>query len=217
MPSSPPVERSSATKWTIWISLGAISVVAGVASYLRTLGVIQAADGHAIVAWFEAGLADPTIAAASVNIVDARRHNDETPWLSTLSILVAAVVTVGANIVYGAPHPLPKWLVNVWPPVAFMLALESLMSYLRRGRGGHAVPDPASGSPCPHTLALNVDDAVRAAYGHERDCEGDAPTFVALAARFGLDRKRVAELVKPAAPVPSLNGGGPGGQGAGAP
>ena len=197
--ASLPRQRSRATGRTIWLSLGAIALVGGIASYGRALGVIQAADGKSILAWFEAALADPTIAAASVNIVDAHRQGKKVPKLSILSIVVAAVVTLGANIVYGAPQPLPKWLVNVWPPVAFLLAFESLMSYLRRGHGTAAADDPATeshGIPCPHGVASDVDDAVRQAYEHERDCEGGKPTFVEFEARFGINRKRVAELVR---------------------
>lgn len=200
-------ERSKATSRTIWLSLGGIALVGGIASYGRALGVIQAVDGKSLLAWFEAALADPTIAAASVNIVDAHRQGAKVPKLSILSIVVAAVVTLGANVVYGNPHPVPRPLVNVWPPVAFLLAFESLMSYLRRGHGKPSLAAKATSShdsPCPHGVAGSVDDAVRQAWAHERDCEGGKPTYVDLGARFGLDRKRVAELVKVGSPAASL-------------
>jgi len=203
-----PAQRSKATSRTIWFSLGGIALVGGIASYLSTLVVIQAARGHAIMTWFEAALADPTIAAASVNIVDAHRHGDRTPKLSIVSIAVAAVVTLGANFMVTDAAAVPKWLVNVWPPAAFLLAFESLMSYLRRGRGAESPGSPAAEShdgPCPHTVPGTVDEAVRTAYAHLRDCEGVTPKFVDLAARFSVDRKRVAELVK----APSLNGSAP--------
>lgn len=213
--TAPPV-RSRATSRTIWLSLGGIALIGGIASYGRTLGVIQAVDGKSVLAWFEAMLADPTIAAASVNIVDARRQGSKVPKFSLVSIGVAAVVTLGANVVYGTPDPLPKWLVNVWPPVAFLLAFESLMSFVRRGHTA-AVPAVAAteshDGQCPHGVVATVDEAVRQAYEHERDCERGKPTFVELGARFGLDRKRVAELVRGPAldvPVPALNGSGPG-------
>lgn len=204
-----PPQRSKATSRTIWLSLGGIALVGGTASFLRTLGVIQAVDGPSVIAWFEALLADPTIAAASVNIVDAHRRGARLPKFSLASIVVAAVVTLGANVMSGSPQDVPKWLVNVWPPVAFLLAFESLMSYVRRG---HAQPETATeshGETCPHGVVASVEEAVRQAFEHERDCEGGKPTFVDVGARFGLDRKRVAELVKGPAPVlpePSMNG-----------
>lgn len=207
-PSSPASDRparSKATSRTIWLSLGGVALVGGTASYLRALGLIQAVDGRDIMAYLEALLADPTIAAASVNIVDARRQDDDTPWLSVVSILVAAVVTLGANVMSSDPQAVPKWLVNVWPPVAFLLAFESLMSYLRRGRavlspGGTATQ--SRDDECPHGVAADVADAVRQAYEHERDCEGVTPRFTDLEARFGVSRKRVAELVKTPVPEP---------------
>ena len=201
--------RSKAQRRTIWLSLGGISLVGGVASYLSTLVVIQAARGHTLMTYFEAALADPTIAAASVNIVDARRQGDETPKFSIVSIVVAAVVTLGANYFVTDPHAIPKWLVNIWPPVAFLLAFESLMSYLRRSAASAPEATDASGTQCPHGVAASVDDAVRAAFEHERDCEGGKPTYVDLAARFAIDRKRVAELVKTPALQPSVNGSVP--------
>lgn len=206
-PSSPataPRKRTSASAWTIWLSLGGIALVGGTASYLRALGVIQAVDGRNIMAVFEAALADPTIAAASVNIVDAHRRGAKVPKMSVVSIAVAVVVTLGANVVYGDPHPLPKWLVNVWPPVAFLLAFESLMSYLRRGHARPFAATESHDSPCPHHAAASLDDAVRQAWAHEAECEGVKPTYVDLAARFGLDRKRVADLVRVGSPAPSL-------------
>lgn len=177
-------------------------------------------DGRSIMAWLEAALADPTIAAASVNIVDAHRQNAKTPKLSIASIVVAAVVTLGANVMSSDPNAVPKWLVNVWPPVAFLLAFESLMSYLRRGRAALSPVGAATEShedACPHGVAASVDEAVRLAYEHERDCDGGKPTYVDLEARFGISRKRVAELVKAPAPEAApiryaeLNGAAAGG------
>lgn len=209
-----PPARSKATSRTIWLSLGGIALVGGTASYLRALGLIQAVDGANIMAYFEALLADPTIAAASVNIVDAHRQGKKVPKLSIVSIIVAAVVTLGANVMSADPRAVPKWLVNVWPPVAFLLAFESLMSYLRRGRAALSpggAPTEIHDDECPHGVVATVDEAVRQAYEHERYCEGVTPKFIDLAARFAMDRKRVAELVKgpaPALPAPSLDGAG---------
>ena len=202
--------RTRATRVTIWLALGTVALVAAVASYLHALGVVQAADGRTIVAACVAALADPTIAAATVNITDANRQGDRLPRWSIVSIVVAVVVTLGMNALAGNPHEVPKWLVNVWPPVAFVLALESLMSYLRRGRGAPSLiaPGGAPAAPghCPHGVAGSLDDAVREAYAHGRDCEGETPTYTALGQRFDVSRKRVAELVAP----PSMNGHGDG-------
>jgi hypothetical protein len=44
------------------------------------------------MAYLEAALADPLIAAASVNIVDAHHRGTELPKLAVVAIVVAAVV-----------------------------------------------------------------------------------------------------------------------------
>ncbi len=207
-----PRQRSRATGRTIWLSLGAIAAVGGAATYGRTLGVIQAVDGQSLLAWFEAALAEPTIAAASVSLLDAHRQGKPVPKLSIVSILVAASFTIAAQVVYGQPHPLPRWLVNVWPPVAFLLALESLMSYVRRNQGDAPAAADSREGRCPHGVAADVAEAVRLAWAHETECEGGKPTYVELGARFAMDRKRVAELVKGQGPqlvTASANGSAP--------
>jgi hypothetical protein len=206
--------RSKATTRTIWLSLGAVALVGAAASYRQALGVVQAADGRTFVSWCVAGLADPTILAASVNIIDANRQGDRVPRWSVVSIAVAVVVTLGMNVAAGSPHLMPKWLVSVWPPVAFLLALESLMSYLRRGRGAAPVHSaPAAPDHCPHGVTTTRDEAAREAYLHERDCEAENPTLTAVGTRFGLSRKQMAALVTGAPDgkadinhQPSLNG-----------
>lgn len=195
---------------TIWLTLAVVSAAAAWASYLHALAVVQAADGRTQVAFFIAGLADPAIFAASVNIIDASRHKASKPGWSYASIGVAIAVTLGANVMAGSPHSVPSWLVNVWPPVAFLMALESLMSFIRRGRGGDAdQPAPAAyDEPEPLEATADraprewLDDAIRtlAAAMSERE------TAVAL----GISRTRVRTVTEP--PVPelaaaSLNGG----------
>lgn len=122
------------TRRAIWLSLAYVAVVGVAASYLQALTVVQSADGRGLVSYFVAGLADPTVFAASVNIADSLRRGQGWPRWSVLSIAVALIVTGAANVMAGDPHAVPAWLVRLWPPVAFVMALESLMSYLRRGR-----------------------------------------------------------------------------------
>jgi Protein of unknown function (DUF2637) len=216
-----------ATMQTICAALGATALIAAIASYLHALDVVEAADGHTLVAHCIPALADLTIFASSANILDAYRHGERGkrfPWLSVASLVISVLVTLGANWAAGDPAQVPTWLVNVWPPVAFMLALESLFGYTRRRALRSAKRTTEQGIPCPHDIGMNRDDAVRAAYEHARDCEGSPLTFTALGTAFGMDRKTARELVTtsprpgpaqdppPAASapagLPSMNGGG---------
>jgi hypothetical protein len=200
---------------TIWLSLAAVSFIAAAASYLHALTVVQAADGHTTVAWFIPALADLTIFAASANVLDAYRHGEGLPPFSIAALAVSIAVTLGMNVAAGSPHAVTPWLVNVWPPVAFLLALESLLGYTRRRALRGAARVMPTGVPCPHGVPGGVAEAVRSAYEHARDCEGVPLTYVQLGASFGLDRKKVAALVTDA-PAGESPGTGPGPAPAGA-
>ena len=175
----------------IWLALALIIPVAAVASYLQALKVVQAVDGHGPVSFFVAALADPTIFAASANIYDAHRSKTRLPGWSLLSVAVALVVSGGANILAGHHAEAPTWLVRLWPLVAFVMALESLMSFVRRHRA--ADPD-AVADTCPHRAASTADDAIRVAYEHARDCLGRA-SYREVGRQFGVHHSKVAELV----------------------
>lgn len=138
----------------IWPAMAIVTIGGGIASYLTTLGVVQVADGHAAVAFIVAALADPVILAASADIRDAHRRGHRRPRWSSLSLGVAIGMTTYLNVMAAYRGDVPPWLVRAWVPVAFLLTLESLMSYTRRGRGVASLT-PAAG-----------DDGAPAAHGH---------------------------------------------------
>lgn len=189
-----------ATMRVIGGGLAATALIAGVASYLHALTVVEHADGHTLVAHCIPALADLTIATSSANMLDAYRRGErgkQFPWLSLASLVISVVVTLGANRAAGDPAMVPAWLVNVWPPVAFILALESLFDFSRRRAKRSAKRVTAEGVPCPHGIGMSREDAVRAAFEHARDCEGEPVSYTQLGAAFGLDRKTVRKLVEP--------------------
>jgi hypothetical protein len=109
-------------------------------------------------------------------------------------------------------HNTLQALVDGVVPVVLFVALEILVGLIRRGQGAAPVPDGSEGWECVHGVAASVDEAVWQAYFHQRDCLGEKPLFIDLEARFGINRKRVADLVKGPSPVPlvpSLNGSAP--------
>jgi hypothetical protein len=149
-----------ATARVIWPSLVFVALIAGTASYLDALTVMHAAIGRSLVAFLVAILADPVILAASANIRDAHRHgagkpkwHDGMPKWSLLSLGVAIGMTIYLNVMAAYPHDVPPWLVRAWVPVAFLLTLESLMSYTKRGRGDNR--SPVAGDP-PAAASLHM-------------------------------------------------------------
>lgn len=198
-------------------ALGTVAVGAAWASYTHALTVVQAADGPVSVAYLTAGLADPTILAASVNIFDHHRRGGPRPWWSYVSVAVSLLVTFGANATYGTPHAVPAWMVNVWPPLAFVLALESLMSFIRRSRPAAAGAEDDLGDDWPElpetaeyqSPAEWLDDGIR------QLAESMTERELSLALRVSRTRIRSvttpAETPEPSEPErePALNGSGP--------
>jgi len=171
------------TSWTprrvAWLCLAGVSVIAGLISYYHGLMVVSAAPAgwlaHWIVNHAEPALADLVITGASANLLDAYRHRGEDgrlPRLSMLSAGIGAAVTLYFNVAAGHPAWVPRPVVNGWPPVAFGLALESLLGLIRRGRGGGsltAVPaapgqdEPGGPLTAEAALAQLVDAGTRRA------------------------------------------------------
>lgn len=180
------------TRWTARLSLAAVAVIAAVASYLHALVVVQAADGRGLVAYFIPLLADLVIASSAANILDAGRTGHDRPAWSVAAIAVGIAVTLGANVMSGYPHAVPSWMVNGWPPVAFVLGLESIVGMVRRTR---PVPPAAAGEPAaPPDLDADI---ARLLQAHSQR---------AVAAKLGVPRSRVARLAH--ADVALVNGNG---------
>lgn len=198
-------DATRATKWAARLGLAGVTVLAAWASYLHALIVVQAADGPTMVARALPAVADLLIAAASANILDASRRGERWPRVSVVSIVAGVGMTLAFNVAAGTPHAIPPWLVNVWPPVAFILALESFIDHIRRGRGTpQDRSSAAAGGHCPHGVAGTAEEAALSAYAHARDCLLAPVSFRQLERQFGIRRDRLSELAKV-----SVNGSGP--------
>jgi hypothetical protein len=166
--------------------------ITGTVAYLYPL----LPDGLIIISWssvYEAGLAGL-----------ARR-----PAWATAGIALGACLTLAMNVGAGVLHNRLQSVVDGVVPVVLFVALEILVGLLRRAHGTVAATGDSQENPCLHGVAPTLDEAVRRAWAHDIECNGFNPTFVAFEARFGISRKRVAELVRGPAPevaVSSLNG-----------
>ena len=194
-------DASPVTKWAARLGLAGVTLLAAWASYLHALIVVQVADGRTMVARALPAVADLLIAAASANILDASRRGERWPRVSVVAIVAGVGMTLAFNVAAGSPHAIPSWLVNVWPPVAFILALESFMGHVRRGRGATPPPGaPATSEPDP---AMSLDEAITAAAGRMSKRQ--------IAAAFEVSRARVDKVLPPLREVAgvSVNGSGP--------
>jgi hypothetical protein len=189
----------SPTWWTARLSLAAVTGIAGIASYLHALIVVQVADGHTFVARCIPVLADLVIASAAANLLDAGSRGGRLPRLSIAAAVTGVAVTLAANVASGTPHAVPVWCVNVWPPVAFVLALESLVGHVRRSRDTaiNFINPADAGRPEPGPVVV-ADELQRLVshFGSQR----------AMAAELRIPRDHLRKLIAPPAEMAAMNG-----------
>ena len=133
---------------------------------------------------------DGLIVAASLVLLHEARNDRDAPGLARFMLWLGIAATVGANIAFGARYGLLGALISAWPAVAFIGAVEIAMQQVRRARAPRAA---VSGSEVPEVPG-DVEQAVRAAYAASV-AAGQPLSQRALAERFGLSRRRVAQLI----------------------
>ena len=189
-----------------WLALAGVSLIAGIASYFHALAVVEASGATAPVSYLVPALADLVILGASADLLAASRAGQQRPRLTMLALGVGVVVTLAFNVVASHPHAMPSWLVDGWPALAFILALESLAGLVRRGRGGGGTGTvPAAQTVavgCGHGVAETREERVVDAFLHQRDCLGAEPSYRDLGRAFGIHHDTAGQLVKA-----SQNGG----------
>ena len=196
------MSASRAPRVVGWLSLGGVSLIAGVASYFHAYSVVTAAGATAPVSLLVPALADLVILGASADLLAASRAGSARPRLTMVALGVGIVVTLAMNVAAGSHHGLGGRLVAGWPALAFTLALESLAGLVRRGRGGmSAAPAPAAQvvtAGCGHGVAETRDERIVDAYLHMRDCLGATPSYRQLGTAFGVHHATADQVVKAA-------------------
>jgi Protein of unknown function (DUF2637) len=193
------------TRWTARLALAGVSAIAAVVSYFHALAVVRAAGATPPVAYLVPFLADLVILGASAALLEASRGGHPRPQLATASLGAGIAVTVAMNVAAGVAHGLTGALVAGWPALAFILALESLVGMVRRGR---------------HRIKEDVGSFLNSAAEPDEPPDLDADIARLLerhsqrkvAAAFGVPRTRVARLApatSAAAAEVQLNGAGP--------
>lgn len=191
--------RHHAPRVVGWLALAGVSLIAGIASYFHALAVVQAAGATAPVAYLVPALADLVILGASADLLAASRANQPRPRLTMVALGTGVVVTLAFNVVASHPHAMPSWLVDGWPAVAFVLALESLAGLVRRGRGGVAAPSvPAASSQDQPGEPPTAEEALRALLASDSQRR--------IAEVLGVPRSRVQTLARQVAEPAEMNG-----------
>lgn len=136
---------------------------------------------------------DGLILAASLVLLHEARNGRDAPALARVMLWLGIGGTVGANVAYGSAFGLLGAVISAWPAISFIGAVEMVMLLVRRSRDLH---EPAV-APAARLVPGDVEEAVKVAY--RASVAAGAPLSQrAMAERFGLSRRKVAQLVSQA-------------------
>jgi uncharacterized protein DUF2637 len=186
--------RRSTIAVVVLVALGA-----GCVSYGHAYELVHTHGESGAAAVIGPATVDGLMYASGMVLLQAARYRVKPPRLAWFGLWLGIAATVGANVAHGVGHGYIGALVSAWPAAALIFSYELLMRLIRTGAAkgaplvqGHTA---ATGDQCPHRVAETAEDAVRARFLHARDCLETELSQRQLAAAFGIDRKRVADLV----------------------
>ena len=113
--------------------------------------------------------------------------------------LLGLAVMAAADIVSGAQYGLLGAIISAWPAVAYFGATDMVLELVHRSRKRRREARPATAPAVPS----EVQQAVRAAYSASVQA-GTPLSQRAMAARFGLSRRKISQLV----PESTISGNG---------
>lgn len=177
----------------------AVAIGAGIVSYGHAYELVHSHGESGTAAVVGPATVDGLIYASGMVLLQAARRRVKPPPLAFFGLWLGIAATIGANVAHGVDHGRIGALVSAWPAVALIVSYELLMKIIRSGPGKAAElvedHDDATTGHCPHGVAEVADEAVRVRYLHARDCLGEELSQRQLSDAFGVDRKKVAELV----------------------
>ncbi len=169
-----------------------LCVVAGSAVTVGSARAYALAEGHGMdgaAALLVAVSLGGLIVGASLALLGEERG----PWVPGTAEgmqLLGLAVMATAGIVSGARSGLLGAVISAWPTVAFFGAADMVLELVHRSRSRRREARPATAPAVPHGLQ----QAVRAAYLASVQA-GTPLSQRAMAARFGLSRRKIRQLV----------------------
>ncbi|NBH01921.1 DUF2637 domain-containing protein [Amycolatopsis sp. SID8362] len=106
-----------------------VAFVAAVASYTH-MRDLAAKHGETWLSWLVPLSVDGLLVVASLVILRARRDGNPAPGLAWLAVVVGVLVSLVANVASAGPDLVNK-VVAAWPPLAFAIAYELVVSLIR--------------------------------------------------------------------------------------
>lgn len=130
-----------------------VALVAAVASYTH-MRDLAAKHGETWLAWLVPLSVDGLLVVASLAILRARRDGTPAPGLAWLAVVVGVLVSLVANVASAGPDLVNK-VVAAWPPLAFAIAYELVVSLIRPTAASDlaAAGEPEPAHQEPHQVA----------------------------------------------------------------
>jgi hypothetical protein len=173
----------------------AIAVLCGVAGSALTVGSARAyalARSHGIDGT-AALLVTVSLGGLIVGASLVLLHEEHDPWVPGTAEgmqLLGLAVMAAADIVSEARCGLLSAIISAWPTVAFFGAADMVLELVHRSHRRRRDARPATAPAVP----ADVQRAVRAAYLASVQA-GDPLSQRAMAARFGLSRRKIRQLI----------------------
>lgn len=192
-PGRYPDSRATGITVTLLIAAGT-----AVVSYTHGLDVVRAAGNGGLIAYLIPLFADGLITLSSAALFTASAIGEHCAW-AWAGLVIGLGVTLAINVTASLPARIAALILHSgWPgavigaltPGVLFLSIKILEWLLR-----HQPEHEAAVTTCLHELADNVGDAAAADFLHKRDCLRENPTYLDVAARFDIDRRRMPELV----------------------
>ena len=175
----------------------AVAGFAAVVSYSHIYGLGRAHGQVGAAARLLPLSVDGLIVAASLVLLHEARNGRGAPRLARVMLWLGIAATVGANVAFGVRFGPLGAVISAWPAVAFIGAVEMAMQLVRRARAPWAsVPAaaPASALAVVPPVPGDVHEAVLAAYAASV-AAGTPLSQRAMAARFGISRRKIHQLI----------------------
>lgn len=188
-----PDSRATGITVTLFIAAGT-----AVVSYSHGLDVVRAAGNGGLIAYLIPLFADGLITLSSAALFTASALDEHCAW-AWAGLVIGLGVTLAINVIASLPDRMVAWILHSgWPgaligaltPGVLFLSIKILEWLLR-----HQPPRAAAEAGCLHELPVTADDGAATDFLHKRDCLGENPTYLDVAGRWGIDRRRMPELV----------------------
>ncbi len=175
----------------------AVAGFAAVVSYSHIYGLGRAHGQDGAAARLLPLSVDGLIVAASLVLLHEARNGRAAPGLARVMLWLGIAATVGANVASGARFGPLGAVISAWPAVSFIGTVEIAMLLARRARApqraGHTGRDAGLARRLP-VVPGDVREAVVAAYAASL-AAGAPLSQRAMAARFGISRRQVSQLI----------------------